>query len=314
MARVTRRDVLRMAAAFGLARALRSPLGKTVEAGPAGKRSPDYSSVVLAKGPVGYWRLGEAEGPTAADSSGNGYDGVYKGNPSFGEPGPIVNDPNTAIGCHGPASKDYVEIADPDSAAFSQPTSGLGLTVEVWMRPDALTFPGQTAQIYIHWLGKCVSGSGQCEWGFRFYSKDSPPPLGRPNRISAYIWNPEGGEGAGAYFQYPINDDEPLVEGNWYHIVGVYEPGDKDTPGAGVRIYKNGVKKQGPPSSGTLYSTYGIVPVHGTLPMRLGTRDAAMSGNAAISYLTGGLGEVAIYPYALNDQEVMENYLAGISP
>jgi hypothetical protein len=32
--------------------------------------SANYSSVVLAKGPIGYWRLGEAAGPTAVDASG----------------------------------------------------------------------------------------------------------------------------------------------------------------------------------------------------------------------------------------------------
>jgi len=276
----------------------------------------NYSSVVLAKGPVGYWPLREAAGPTAVDASGFGCDGTYKGNPTFGQPGAIVNDPDTAIGCNGPDSKDYVEIPDPgdgDKAVFSQPTSGLGLTVEVWMRPDALVFPGQPSgpDFLIHWLGKCVSGSGQCEWGLRFYSGDSQE---RPNRVSAYIWNPDGSEGAGAFFQYGINDDDPLVVGTWYHIVAIYDPGDMDTPGAGVRIYKNGVKKQGPPASGTLYSTYGIVPVHGALPVRLGTRDAATSGEAAASYLTGGLDEVAIYPYALSDDQVMDNYQAAKQP
>ncbi len=35
-----------------------------------------YSTVVLAKGPAGYWRLGETGGTTAADTSGNGADGA----------------------------------------------------------------------------------------------------------------------------------------------------------------------------------------------------------------------------------------------
>ena len=279
------------------------------------RASDAYSGVVLSKGPVGYWRLGETAGPTAVDSSGFGYHGTYQGNPTFGQPGAIVNDLDTAIGCNGPDSKDYVEIPDPgDSAVFSQPTSGAGLSVEVWMRPDALVFPGQVdsaGEILIHWLGKCVSGSGQCEWGLRFYSQDSPT---RPNRVSAYIWNPEGAEGAGAYFQYGVNDNEALEVGSWYHIVAVYEPGDANTPGAGVRIYKNGVLKQGPPASGTLYSNYGIFPSHGTLPVRLGTRDAAAHGGAAVGYLTGGLDEVAIYPYALNDGQVLDNYQVATAP
>ncbi len=129
-----RREALKMAAAGGatLAGSMLGPLTKTVMA------SDQYSSVVLAKGPVGYWRLGEASGPSAADASGNGYDGTYLGNPTFGQSGAIVNDPDTAIGLNGPDSRDYVEIPDPDSQAFSQPTSKVGLTVEVWMRPDVL--------------------------------------------------------------------------------------------------------------------------------------------------------------------------------
>jgi len=265
-----------------------------------------YSDVVLAKGPVGYWRLGERIGPCAGDASGHGSDGTYFGNATFGQAGAILNDPDTAIGLNGPDSKDYVEIPNPVTQAFSQSTSGMGLTVEVWMRPDVLNFPGQTSERYIHWLGKCVSGSGQCEWGLRFYSQDSPS---RPNRISAYIWNPSGGEGAGAYFQ------DSLTPGDWIHIVAVYEAGDQDTePPAGVHIYRDGVRRQGPPFSGTLYRTFGIAPVSGILPLRLGTRDAATSGSAGRSYLTGGLDEIAIYPRVLTPDEIFENYGAGRDP
>ncbi len=299
MGRMSRRSVLTAAAAgvAGLVGVLRRPLAKTVVA------SDRYSSVVLAKGPIGYWRLGEAGGPNALDASGNGYDGNYLGNPAFGQPGAIANDPDTAIGLSGPRSMDYVEILDPDGHPFSQPTSGAGPTVEVWMRPDALTFMGQTSERYIHWLGKCVDGSGLCEWGLRFYSLDSPS---RPNRISAYIWSPEGGLGAGAFFQ----DD--LIQGQWMHIVAVYEPGDKDTdPPAGVHIYRDGVHRQGPPSSGTLYRSFAIVPAQGTLPVRVGTRDAAISGAGSVSYLTGGLDEVAIYPRVLTANEILENYCTG---
>jgi hypothetical protein len=290
----TRRQFFKVAAAggAGLASILRGPLVRTVRA------SDQYSSVVLAKRPVGYWRLGEAGGPTAFDASVNGYDGTYFGNPSFGQPGAIANDPDTAIGLHGFDSGDYVEIPDPVNAEFSQPTSGQGLTVEVWMRPDVLIFPGQTADPYIHWLGKGVPT--QYEWAMRFYSQDTS----RPNRISAYIWNPAGGEGAGAYFE------DPLTEGVWMHIVACYQPGDKDTmPPAGVQIYRDGVFRQGPPSSGTLYSNprFNIVPVHGSAPLRLGAR------NDLRYTLNGGLDEVAIYPRVLGPDEILANYNTGIS-
>ena len=200
MSTISRREVLRMAAMAGVTGLVTGRLIKTTRASDA------YSGVVLSKGPVGYWRLGETAGPTAVDSSGFGYHGTYQGNPTFGQPGAIVNDADTAIGCNGPDSKDYIEIPDPgDSAVFSQPTSSLGFTVEAWMRPDTLVFPVQPSgpDFYIHWLGKCASGSGQCEWGLRFYNKDFQV---RSNRISAYIWNPGDREGTGAYFQDDLTD------------------------------------------------------------------------------------------------------------
>ncbi len=165
---------------------------------------------MLADRPVAYWRLGEASGPTAVDATGHGHNGKYHGHVTYGETGAIEGDRNTAVGLR---AHEYVEI--PDSVHFSQPESHAGLTVEVWMRTDALDFPGQAAHLqddpYVHWLGKGVAG--QYEWGCRFYSLHKDPRhhqlSSRPNRISAYIWNSAGGEGAGAYFQ------DKLVKGRW---------------------------------------------------------------------------------------------------
>jgi len=56
----------------------------------------------------------------------------------------------------------YAEVAS--SPAFS--LSKEGLTVAVWMRPDALVFPkregGQANEQYVHWLGK---GQGEIRSG-----------------------------------------------------------------------------------------------------------------------------------------------------
>jgi hypothetical protein len=290
MTRFTRREALRLAAAASLASVLDDSL---VKAGGLLRKgiamSATYRDGVLAKGPVGYWRLGEAAGPTATDETPNGYAGGYFGNPTFGTPGAINDDPDTAVQFNG---ADYVEI--PDREDFSQPTSGAGLSVEAWLRPDVLVFPGETDDPHVHWLGK--GDAGQREWAFRFYSQDST----RPNRISAYIWNPGGRLGAGAYFE------DSLTAGEWIHVVACYEPGDKDTD-AGVHIYKNGDHRLGPPSPGTLYKNFNIVPRHGTSPLRLATRDLA-------SFLIGALDEVAIYPRVLTADEIQDNYLNGINP
>src|SRR5207344_1409371 len=96
--------------------------------------------------------------------------------PVFQDRGAIKGDTNTAIKLDGKRS--YIEI--PSHADFSQPTSGKSLTVEVWLRPDALEFEGETDDPYVFWLGK--GEAKQYEWAFRFYSNKSKD---RPNRISA---------------------------------------------------------------------------------------------------------------------------------
>jgi hypothetical protein len=253
-----------------------------------------YAQSVLAKRPVAYWRFDD-HGQGARDLTGHGHLGTYHGHVTFDQPGVLHGESSASVGLNG--SDAFVEV--PDSEAFSVSASSQGMTVEAWLRPDVLSFAGQTPQHYVHWLGK--GDRGQFEWGFRFYSKDSP----RPNRVSAYIWNPVGepgarNEGAGAYIQ------DPLQPGVWMHVVACYDPGDAGTPGAGVSIYKNGTFRAGPARSrGARYASYEIRPAHGPAPLRFGTRDRG-------SYLAGGLAEIAIYPRVLRAQEIRENYLAAL--
>src|SRR3954449_8950644 len=47
-----------------------------------------FATEVLADGPIGYWRLGEAPGgATASDVSGNANNGAYSGGITLGQPG-----------------------------------------------------------------------------------------------------------------------------------------------------------------------------------------------------------------------------------
>jgi hypothetical protein len=281
----SRRQFLAAAAAAGL-----TALGMKTSLRAA--RDSGYEKTVLSRGPVAYWRLGEKVGPNALDSTRNGHNGVYHGTPTFQEKGALKGDANTAVKFDGKRS--FVEV--PGHKEFSQPTSGKGLTVEAWLRPDALEFEGETDDPYVFWLGK--GEAHRQEWGLRFYSRTSKD---RPNRISAYIFNPKGGLGAGAYFQ------DRLKAGEWIHVVACFDPGDWETKGAGVHIYKDGVLRLGPPNPGVLYHSreWKIKPAAGDAPLRLGTRDRK-------TFLTGALDEVAIYPRVLSAREVLENYNAGI--
>jgi Concanavalin A-like lectin/glucanases superfamily len=123
-------------------------------------------------------------------------------------------------------------------------------------------------------------------------NRESPP---RANRIAFYAYNPAGGEGAGAYFQ------QPVVAGRWIYVVGELTP-------TGVRIYRDGVFEQGPPSPATLYAdpAFNVTPRHGTAPVRVGTRNAG-------SFFAGAVDELAIYGTLLTPRQIRQHYRAGLA-
>lgn len=60
-----------------------------------------YADQVLADAPIGYWRLGEGEGVTAADASGHDRHGSYVNAPQLGVPGLVSGDTDTAVTFNG---------------------------------------------------------------------------------------------------------------------------------------------------------------------------------------------------------------------
>jgi hypothetical protein len=86
-----------------------------------------YSSEVLADSPIGYWRLGDASGLTAVDSSGNSHDGTYTNGPTLAQPGLLLGDADTAVSFDG--SNDYVDLTN--NAAFRVSTAW---TLEAWIK------------------------------------------------------------------------------------------------------------------------------------------------------------------------------------
>lgn len=88
-----------------------------------------YVSEVLADSPLAYWRLEEAAGSSAADSSGNGKTGTYQGSLDLGQAGLITS--GLSLHCHG--SNAGVLIA----SAFSLPTATSPFTFEAWIKTTA---------------------------------------------------------------------------------------------------------------------------------------------------------------------------------
>jgi hypothetical protein len=89
--------------------------------------TPTYSSVVLADAPVGYWRLGETSGTTAADASGNGRTGTYTAGPALNQPGALRGDADPAALFAGAQTGQRVAVPDHASLDLN------AFTVECWI-------------------------------------------------------------------------------------------------------------------------------------------------------------------------------------
>jgi len=144
---------------------------------------------------------------------------------------------------------------------------------------------------------------------FRMYNHldplDSPS---RPNRISFYLFNPQGGLGVGSYVQVPIH------KGRWVHIVGVADS-------SRTCLYKDGqyircdtyrgpsqgpceIHYQAPPNQDLQLV---IDPQPGPAPLRLETKDLA-------SFFEGGLSRVRLWNRVLNATEIAALYSADQAP
>ena len=202
-----------------------------------------------------------------------------------------------------------VEI--PSLADYSVSTTG-ELTISAWLRPDTLNFPSvERNSDYIHWLGKGerTGTEGNQEWTFRMYNHIDPlDNPSRPNRISFYLFNPQGGLGVGSFVQVPIQ------KGKWIHIVGVADS-------TRTYLYKDGqyircdtyrgpaqgpceIHYQAPPNQDLQLV---IDPQAGPAPLRLGTKDLG-------SFFEGGLTRVRLWNRALNSTEISALYSADEAP
>ncbi|HZC73140.1 MAG TPA: LamG-like jellyroll fold domain-containing protein [Jatrophihabitans sp.] len=83
------------------------------------------ANAALAANPYLYYQLGEASGPSAADSSGNNHTGTYHGGISYGQPGACARDHRSAVTLDG--SSGY--ITTPDAV-----TNPAVFTLETWFK------------------------------------------------------------------------------------------------------------------------------------------------------------------------------------
>lgn len=185
----------------------------------------------------------------------------------------------------------YVEIAAAPDLSFGPE----GFTVSAWLKPDTLKFGKSEGSGYVYWMGK--GAPGQYEWAARMYSYTNSEKPPRPNRISFYLFNLDGGLGEGSYTQ------EPVRAGEWIQITAWANRGE-------TAIYRNGKyvrcdEYDGPAGHGCHAHPERIQPAAGNAPLRLGTRDLK-------SFFQGGLSQVRIWNRALGNEEVRKVFHGDI--
>jgi hypothetical protein len=265
-----------------------------------GSNSSAYNQTVLGDHPVAFWNVNPT-GSTETDLTGNGNTGTYIG----GSPttGTMPNGDQAAV-FNG--STEYLTVPSNSSFSFSIPTTG-NLTWEIWIQPAVLQFPHSDGTgDYVDVMGKCANYSPTCEWESRMYNTNTPGESpARPNRMSAYVFNPGAGKGSGADWQ-PVPG---LIQaGEWLHIVGEYttlsQPSDcpaSSFPGS-INIWVNGVLwNQAAHNPTGCMSQFSVTPMANTSPLNIGTM-------ATDTWFEGTIGKVAIYNYLLSQTQITNHY------
>jgi len=257
--------------------------------------STGYDAAVMGDSPVMYLGMGSASTGVESDKTGNGHNGSYKG----GTP-TTVSLPNGDKAADFNGSSQYLTV--PSSAALSIPTTHQ-LTWEAWIRPDTFSFSNASGDGYIDWMGKCQDYSPTCEWEARIYGDVTPE--GRPDRLSAYVFNPSAGLGSAADWQPAAK----LTAGKWIHVVAEYQTQTTPSlcsssyPGT-INIWVNGVKQNFEAHADTgCMSQYNIKPTAGSSPLNIGTM-------AMDTWFKGAVGKVAVYNHLLTQTQINAHYTA----
>lgn len=274
----------------------------TSSSAPPPSAQSSYDSTVLSGKPVLYLPMSAAASGKESDKSGHGVVGAYKG----GTPASaLLPNGDTAADFNG--TSEYLTV--PSSASLSIPTARQ-LTYEAWIRPDTLSFPKASGDGYADWMGKCENYSPSCEWEARIYGAVTPE--NRPERISAYVFNPSAGLGSAADWQ-PASGI--IKAGQWIHVVAEYDT--TATPSAcsskypgTINIWVDGIEQSFADHAPTgCMSQYSITPKAGNSPLDIGTM-------ALDTYFKGAVGKVAIYDRLLSQTEINAHFQAmtGASP
>jgi hypothetical protein len=142
-------------------------------------------------GLVGWWKLDEKEGTQAADSSGNGHQATFQGNPQWQPTGGKLAG---AIALDGTGA--YLEVAD--ESAFD---ATAGVTVAAWIKVASFDKPWQA-----------IVTKGEGAWRIQRNNETSTIEF-----ACTGVGNPDNNE-YGSLF-----GEKTITLGEWHHIAGAYD-------------------------------------------------------------------------------------------
>jgi len=254
-----------------------SPLGEQSIANHYNSVSP-YASTVLSDSPVGYWRLGEQMGTTAYDAAGS-RDGTYQNGPQIRQlHGALVWEPDTAVDFDG-ANDRLVVPYDP----ALNPAGSFSL--ELWAKMEGGTSHRSPITSRM--------GDANGRHGYMIYAL--------PDDRWSFWTGYSSGWNSSTAATIPEGD---VTYDKWAHLVAVFDAlaGGPDANGdylGTTRLYVNGIQVAS--VSNVKYN-----PAYNT-PLYIG-----VGADGVNYYFNGKLDEVAIYPYALGEDQVLAHYFAAV--
>ena len=233
-----------------------------------------YAKEVIPDAPLAYYRLGEASGTTALDSSGNGRNSAYNGTYTLGATGAIDGDDDTALDLTT-APGGYTSLA-------TQAWMNIGstITVECWAKQAGDVHDANPSNAAVL-VARDSTSDAFSNRNWYVYANNS----------GAVYWRAFGASSQ----RFSLGTSTtPLSDGKWHHVACTYN-------GSVAKIFVDGIELASGSASGTLNSSRALT---------IGRAEKQLADG--LRYFNGVVDEVAMYGTALSSTRIAIHYAAGV--
>jgi hypothetical protein len=234
-----------------------------------------YQQTVLADNPSFFWQLNETSGTTAADSSPNGFNGIYEPGTTQGVPGPITGDSDTATSFDG--NTGLVTSAQ----TVNNPQT---FSIELWFKTTTNT-------------GGKLIGFGNAQTGMSS-NYDRHIYMMNDGQLVFGVWTGQTDT---------IETPDVYNDGQWHYVVATLGS-------SGMALYVDGqLIGTNPTTSAQGYTGYWRVGGDNLNAWNLDEWGSNSQGTLEPNsyYFSGDIGDVAVYPTALTAAQVAAHYAAN---